>query len=110
MFLAQGVLGTQITFSVTVEQIIAWLIVGLIAGLLASVFTRGRMSLAGVVLLGLVGALVGGFLIFQLLNVEIKPDSDLAGGILIRWIDIIVAFIGAIIVLFITSLFYARRL
>lgn len=110
MFLAQGVLNNQITISVTVEQIIAWLIVGLIAGLLASIFVRGRMSLAGAVLLGLVGAVVGGFLIFQLLNVEIKPDSDLAGGILIRWIDIVVAFIGAIIVLFLSSLFFWRRL
>ena len=107
MFLAQGLMDNQITISVTVEQLIAWLIIGLVAGLLASIFVRGRMSLAGVVLLGLVGALVGGFLVFDLLNVEVT--GDLAQGILLRWIDIVVAFIGAVIVLFLSSLFYWRR-
>lgn len=35
--------------------------------------------------------------------------SDLAGGILIRWIDIIVSTIGAIIVMAIISVLYWRR-
>lgn len=107
MFLAQGILDNQINISVTGEQIIAWVIVGLVAGLLASVFARGRMSLAGAVLLGLVGAVVGGFLIFDLLDVEVT--GDLSQGILIRWIDIVVAFLGAVIVLFITGLLFRRR-
>jgi uncharacterized membrane protein YeaQ/YmgE (transglycosylase-associated protein family) len=105
--LANGVLDNQITISVTVEQIISWIIIGLIAGLLASLFARGRVSLFGLLFVGLLGAVVGGFLFFDVLDLEVT--GDLAGGILIRWIDILVAFIGALIILAVTSAFYWRR-
>jgi uncharacterized membrane protein YeaQ/YmgE (transglycosylase-associated protein family) len=108
MFLAQGVLDDRISISITVEQLIAWIIIGLIAGLLASLFVRGRLSLAGAVLIGLVGAVIGGFIFFDLLDVAVT--GSLARGIVIRWIDIVVAFVGAIIVLALTSPIYWRRL
>jgi len=107
MFLADGLLDNQITISVTVEQIIAWIIVGLIAGLAANIVVRGRVSLGGLLFVGFIGAVVGGFIFFDLLNIE--PTGDLAGGILIRWIDIIVSTIGAIIVMAIISVLYWRR-
>jgi hypothetical protein len=51
MWLAQnGVMNDRITISITVEQMISWIIIGLIAGLLASVFVRGRVSLFGLLL------------------------------------------------------------
>ena len=108
MFLAQSVMDEQITISITVEQLLAWILVGLIAGLLASLFVRGRISLPGIILIGLLGAIVGGFLFFDVL--EIAVTSPLNEGILIRWIDILVAFVGSILILAATSVFYWRRL
>jgi len=108
MFLAQGIMDDRLTISITVEQLIAWIIIGLIAGLLASVFIRGRISLIGAIVIGLLGGVIGGFIFFDLLDVVVT--GTLARGILIRWIDIVVAFVGAIIVLALTSPFYWRRL
>ena len=82
MFLADTVSNDRITISITVEQLIAWIIIGLIAGLVASLFARGRVSLFGLLFVGLIGAVVGGFIFFDLL--DIQPTGELAGGILIR--------------------------
>lgn len=108
MFLAQTLLDDQITISITVEQLVSWLIVGLIAGLLASLFVRGRLSLTAVVIVGLIGAVVGGFIFFDLLDITV--EGSLTNGILIRWIDLLVAFVGAVIVLLLISPIYLRRL
>ncbi|HEX3049201.1 MAG TPA: hypothetical protein VHP83_00990 [Aggregatilineaceae bacterium] len=108
MFSAQGVLDNQLTLSITVEQLLSWIIIGLIAGLLASMFVRGRIGIGGAIVIGLVGAIVGGFIFFDLLDIVVT--GSLARGIFIRWIDILVAFIGAIIILALTSSFYWRRL
>jgi uncharacterized membrane protein YeaQ/YmgE (transglycosylase-associated protein family) len=107
MFLADNILNNQITISITVEQLISWIIVGSIAGLVASLFARGRVSLFGLLFVGLIGAVVGGFIFFDLLHIQ--PTGELAGGILIRWIDIIVSIIGALLVMAVTSVFYWRR-
>lgn len=98
-----------ITVTFVPEQIITWVVIGLIAGFMASVFVRGRgMGLLGNVIVGLLGALIGGFL-FNALNVQVSPS--LAGTINIRLIDILVAFIGALIILLIiTPIYYRRRL
>lgn len=86
-----------VTVTFVPEQIITWLIIGLVAGYLASVLVRGRnMSIGSSVIVGLVGAVIGG-LIFALLRIQV-PES-LAGGITIRYIDVIVSLIGAILVL-----------
>ncbi|HUN06152.1 MAG TPA: GlsB/YeaQ/YmgE family stress response membrane protein [Aggregatilineales bacterium] len=86
-----------ITVSFVPEYIITWLIVGLVAGFLASLFVRGsRSSATASIITGLIGAAVGGFLwnIFGL-----GVPSFLAGGFTVRWIDIVVAFLGAVLVL-----------
>jgi uncharacterized membrane protein YeaQ/YmgE (transglycosylase-associated protein family) len=94
-------------FTIDLMALITWLIVGLIAGALASLLTRGRIyGLIPSLIIGFLGALVGGFL-FGLLNIGV-PES-LQGGITIRWIDIIVAFVGAVIILFVYGFFYRRR-
>lgn len=106
MYLADSLLNNQISISVTVEQLLSWIIIGLIAGLLASVFVRGRVSLLRLLFIGLIGAVVGGFIFFDIL--ELQVTGELATGILIRWIDILVAVMGALIVIAATSAFRWR--
>ncbi len=98
--LADSITSQPITLNTTLGQIIAWIMIGLISGLLASFFMRGRKSLSTIVFIGLIGALIGGF-VFDVLNIEIT--GSLNNGITIRWIDILVAFIGSILVLLATS-------
>ncbi len=105
IFLAQGIADRQITINTTVGQAVTWIIIGLVAGVLASFFMRGRTTLGGSLILGLAGALLGGFLL-DLLNIELK--GDLASTIEIRWADIVTAFVGAVVLLFIVSLIRGR--
>ena len=71
--------------------IIAWIIIGLIAGWLAHVILGGRGGLFGNIAVGLIGAIVGGFL-FEKLNLHVMPDF---------WCNLVTATIGAIIFLLI---------
>lgn len=83
--------------------ILAWLVVGLIAGWLASIVMRGGgFGLVGDIIVGIVGALIGGFLASALLNI---PDA--VNGINVT--SILVAFIGAVILIGILRLFSGRR-
>jgi uncharacterized membrane protein YeaQ/YmgE (transglycosylase-associated protein family) len=67
--------------------IIAWIVVGLIAGWLTGVFFRGGgYGILMDVLLGLIGAFIGGIVV-----------SLLATGPVGFWGSIVVAFIGAVI-------------
>ena len=77
-------------------EILAWIIVGLIAGLLAS-FVMGGIGygLVGDIIIGIVGAFVGGWLFRQM--GWTSPFGGLAG-------TIFVAFIGAVLLLFILRL------
>lgn len=97
-----------VTITFVPEQVVTWLIIGLIAGLLASILVRGRrFGLWGSIVVGLLGALIGG-LLFTILGIQVPPG--LAGGITIRYIDILVAFIGALIVLILVGAIWWRRL
>ncbi len=49
------------TYNFELANLLWWLIIGLIAGLLASVITRRRGSIVTDIILGIVGAFVGGF-------------------------------------------------
>lgn len=86
-------------------DLLTWLIVGLIAGVLASLVMGGTgYGLIGDIIIGIVGAFVGGW-IFGELGVS-APFDGLAG-------TIFVAFIGAVVLLFILRLIrgatYRRR-
>jgi uncharacterized membrane protein YeaQ/YmgE (transglycosylase-associated protein family) len=72
-------------------DILTWLIVGLVAGVLAAMLVGG-VGLVGDIIVGIVGAFVGGW-IFRQLGVT-TPFSGLAG-------TIFTAFIGALVLLFI---------
>ena len=83
--------------------ILAWLVVGLIAGWLASrVMRGGGYGLIGDIIVGIVGALIGGFLAATLLKI---PNA--VNGINIM--SILVAFIGAVILLAILRMVSGRR-
>ena len=82
-------------------DIVTWLIVGLVAGLLASYAIGGvGYGLLGDIVIGIVGAVVGGWL-FGRLNIPV-PFGGLAGVIF-------VAFIGAVVLLFLLRLIRGRR-
>ncbi len=71
--------------------IIAWIIVGLIAGWLTGLIMKGSgYGVIGDIILGIVGAIVGGFIAGALFG------GDYTTGINIP--TLVVAFIGAIIV------------
>jgi uncharacterized membrane protein YeaQ/YmgE (transglycosylase-associated protein family) len=77
-------------------DIITWLIVGLVAGVLASLVMGGTgYGLVGDIVVGIVGAFVGGWL-FRALGVT-APFGGLPG-------TIFVAFIGAVVLLFVIRL------
>jgi uncharacterized membrane protein YeaQ/YmgE (transglycosylase-associated protein family) len=83
--------------------ILSWIIVGLIAGWLAGELMRGSgFGLLGNIIVGIVGALLGGFLATALFNV---PDP-LTG---IDVTSIIVAFLGSVILIAILRLFRGAR-
>ena len=89
---------------VTFAELVVWLIIGLLAGSLAGFAVKrtkegfGRYANLGV---GLVGALIGGFL-FDLLRI----DFGLA-NISISLQDVVAAFMGSL--LFLATVFYGRR-
>jgi uncharacterized membrane protein YeaQ/YmgE (transglycosylase-associated protein family) len=84
-------------------DILAWIVVGLIAGWLASQVMRGGgYGLIGDIIVGIVGALLGGFLAANLLNM---PNA--VNGINIT--SILVAFIGAVILIAILRMVSGRR-
>jgi uncharacterized membrane protein YeaQ/YmgE (transglycosylase-associated protein family) len=71
--------------------VIAWVVVGLIAGFLAGrIMQGGGYGLVGDLVVGLVGAVVGGFLFGQL----VTGDYGLLGSI-------VVAFLGACLLIWV---------
>jgi len=77
-------------------DLLTWLIVGLIAGVLASLVMGGTgYGLIGDIVIGIVGAFVGGWL-FGAMGVTV-PLAGLPGTIL-------VAFVGAVVLLFVIRL------
>jgi uncharacterized membrane protein YeaQ/YmgE (transglycosylase-associated protein family) len=82
-------------------DLLTWIIVGLVAGVLASLVMGGTgYGLIGDIIIGIVGAFVGGW-IFSRLGVD-SPFGGLPG-------TIFVAFIGAVVLLFILRLLRRPR-
>ena len=78
--------------------ILAWIVIGGIAGWLASLVVRGAgYGLVGDIVVGIVGALIGGFLSAALLGGPGFTGFNLT--------SLIVAFVGACILLFVLRLF-----
>lgn len=83
--------------NVTVDQVVVWVIIGLLAGSLSGMFLKrtqtGLTGLFSKLVIGLMGALIGGFL-FGLLNINLG-----LGELTIAFQDLIAAFIGSLIFL-----------
>ncbi len=81
--------------------ILAWIIIGGIAGWLASLVVRGTgLGILGDIIVGVVGAFIGGFIV------------SLVGGTGFTGFNIwslIVAFIGAVVLLLVVRLFAGNR-
>jgi uncharacterized membrane protein YeaQ/YmgE (transglycosylase-associated protein family) len=84
----------------TIETILLWAVIGLIAGWLASAVVGGGFGLIGDIIVGVVGAFLGG-LMFRRLDWGV-PFGGLAG-------TIFVAFVGAIVLLLILRLLSRAR-
>ncbi len=83
-------------------SLLIWAIIGLIAGWLAGNFTRGAgYGVVGNIVVGLIGALVGGFLAQALFNIDTTTGFNLT--------TIITAFIGAVLFVVILNAISGRN-
>ena len=97
--------GGEMNISINYSQIIVWLIVGALAGSIAGVVVRRTKEGFGLFTnlgIGLVGALIGGF-IFKALHINLK-----LGKISVSLEDLLSAFIGSLIFLGVVW-FFKRR-
>jgi uncharacterized membrane protein YeaQ/YmgE (transglycosylase-associated protein family) len=84
-----------------VGGIIAWIVVGLITGWLADKFVKGGAhGLVGDLIVGLLGALIGGFSVGFLL--QGSADVGLLGSI-------VVAFLGAVVLIYMLRVVGGKR-
>ena len=81
--------------------IVAWIVVGAIAGFITNMIMGGGEGVIGTILLGIVGAVVGGWLAGSVLKV-----ADVTG---INIESIVVAVFGAVIVVALYRMFTRRR-
>jgi uncharacterized membrane protein YeaQ/YmgE (transglycosylase-associated protein family) len=85
----------------TAETLLIWIVVGLVAGVLASNVVGTGLGLVGDIVIGIVGAFLGG-LIFREAHWQV-PLAGLAGTIL-------VAFVGAVVLLLLLRLIRRARI
>lgn len=72
--------------------LLSWVIIGMIAGWLAGLIVKGSgHNLAGDILLGVIGAMVGGFLAGALFDIP-QPMNGL------NFTTLVMAFLGTVIV------------
>jgi uncharacterized membrane protein YeaQ/YmgE (transglycosylase-associated protein family) len=72
--------------------ILSWIVLGAIAGFLANLVVGGREGVIGTIILGIVGAVVGGYLAQAILH-----KGDVTG---VNVESIAISVVGAIVVLF----------
>jgi uncharacterized membrane protein YeaQ/YmgE (transglycosylase-associated protein family) len=73
--------------------IVSWIVLGAIAGFLANLIVGGSEGLVGTIILGIVGAAVGGFIAATVFH-----KGDVTG---VNVESIVIAVLGAILVLFV---------
>jgi uncharacterized membrane protein YeaQ/YmgE (transglycosylase-associated protein family) len=81
--------------------IVTWIVLGAIAGFLANLLIGGREGLIGTIILGIVGAIVGGWLAGIFLKIKDPTGINVE--------SIVVSVIGAIIVLAVYRAVVGRR-
>jgi uncharacterized membrane protein YeaQ/YmgE (transglycosylase-associated protein family) len=87
------------SFTLDLETILIWCLIGLVAGFLASHLAFGHgLGLFGDIIVGIIGAFVGGIVLLGILHVSI----GVAGHPILT--EMLMAFIGAAILLLIVRL------
>ncbi|MGA2514261.1 MAG: GlsB/YeaQ/YmgE family stress response membrane protein [Candidatus Limnocylindrales bacterium] len=81
--------------------IISWIVLGAIAGFLANMVVGGREGLIGTIILGIVGAILGGYIAASIFH-----KGDVTG---VNVESIVIAALGAIVVLFVWRAFTRKR-
>ena len=82
--------------------ILSWIVVGAIAGWLSGLVMRGGgFGLLGDIIVGVIGGVIGGYLAGLLFKI---PNA--MNGITVQ--SIVVAFLGAVVLLFVLRLFRGR--
>ena len=83
-------------------SIIGWIVFGLIAGFIASkIVNKSGEGMILDIVLGIVGAIVGGFLVSFFTGVQWQSGFNIP--------SMIVAIVGAIVVLFVYHAIFGRR-
>lgn len=81
-------------FEISLSTLIVWALIGLIAGWLAGEITKGRsFGLLGNIVIGIIGAILGGVLLETLLGID--PAGFLG--------EVVQALIGALVLLALLS-------
>ena len=102
MTLAVAMTAMPLTVSLQPGSWLSWIVVGLIAGAIAARVVAGRgFGCVADIVVGIAGALIGGFLIGQIFGVNTVVGF---------WGSIIVAFIGAAALLAVLKLLSGGRL
>lgn len=81
--------------------IVSWIVLGAIAGFLANMVVGGREGLIGTIILGIVGAVVGGYIASAVFH-----KGDVTG---VNVESIVISVLGAILVLFVWRAFTRSR-
>jgi uncharacterized membrane protein YeaQ/YmgE (transglycosylase-associated protein family) len=91
----------------SVGSLLSWMVCGLVVGLIARLLLPGRqsMGLLMTVALGIVGAVVGGFLYSLIQGAPSEPFS-ISGN---AWHGWVAAILGAVLVLWAYVTLYPRR-
>jgi len=82
--------------------ILTWIALGLIAGLLAAKFTRGGYGLWAHLVLGVVGAIVGGYVGGLMLGRDLMVTG-------FNLESVVIAFVGAVALIAVSRIFPWRR-
>ena len=90
-----------------IGSILSWIVCGLVVGMFARFLVPGQqsMGLMMTTVLGIVGALVGGFLYSLIRGASVQPFSLSSQN----WYGWIVAILGAILLLWLFPQFSPRR-
>jgi uncharacterized membrane protein YeaQ/YmgE (transglycosylase-associated protein family) len=95
------------SWNITLQEFLIVVLVGLVAGFLASRVVMGHgYGVVGDIVVGVVGALIGAYILGAFINDHVLAPLGVAAGSL--GARIVVAFIGAILLLAVLHLFTGR--